>query len=581
MFFSLTKKIIYLILTLSITSAILFIHAFYSAYSTKIEKDQMVSIQRNQQYNNLLLRNIGLIKELKSLANSNHSIAIDKKHYNNIYALIHDNKNNQFLIKEQQAINERISQFEEQYETIKNGVNIIAFSTFLQIIFIIFMGLLIKILILNPINKISHLSEQVSRGNLNLRLPKRRSNTLFDELDRLSITFNSMLDNLQNMMEKIRDNENFLQSIVDGIPDGIRVIDKDFNIIIANKSYYNLTEDFPKSGLKCYYSAFGLNEPCHYSNTQCPVVNILHKNNKKTFNAIHQFINSGNKYLSITSAPLFHNSQNNYVIEAIHDLSQEIDFSHQQKISSMGFLSSSIAHEIKNQIGALRLIVEHLIDKYFQHKSDTDEDKKLLNLIHSEIINASQIPERLLKLTRISDNSFQNFNCVNAIKEIIELLDYEAKINGIVIDYQFSKKEIFLFGNETDFKIAAINIILNAIKAMSSNGILKIKISTSKQNEIKISFTDNGIGINKENLQQIFNPFFSLGHQKEKNTGTGLGLSITKSLIEKQGGSIDVKSQEGKGSCFTFTFSAIKNLQKSKQPIIKNKNNSSKKDNYK
>lgn len=570
MFFSLTKKIIYLILILTITSAILFIHAFYSAYSTKIEKDQIFSIQRNQQYNNLLLRNIGLIKELKNLANNNPSLSIDKKHYKNIYALIHDNQNNQFLIKEQQAIDERISQFEEQYQTIKHGVNIIAFSSFLQIIFIILMGFLIKILILNPINKISHLSEQVSRGNLNLRLPKRHSNILVDELDRLSITFNGMLDNLQNMMEKIRDDENFLQSIVDGIPDGIRVIDKDFNIIIANKSYYELTKDHPKSGLKCYHSAFGINKPCHYNNTQCPVVNILQNNNKKTFNAIHQFINSGNKYLSITSAPLFHNSQNDYVIEAIHDLSQEIDFSHQQKVSSMGFLSSSLAHEIKNQIGALRLIVEHLINKYFQDKSDDDEKKKLLNLIHTEIINASQIPERLLKLTRINDNSFQNFNCVNAIKEIIELLDYEAKINGILIDYQFPKKEILLFGNETDFKIAAINIILNAIKAMSSNGTLKIKISVSKQQkETKISFTDNGTGISKENLQQIFNPFFSSGHQKQKNTGTGLGLSITKSLIEKQGGSIDVKSQEGKGSCFTFTFSTTKTLQKSKQPIIK------------
>ena len=87
---------------------------------------------------------------------------------------------------------------------------------------------------------------------------------------------------------------------------------------------------------------------------------------------------------------------------------------------------------------------------------------------------------------------------------------------------------------------------------MSSNGTLKIKISVSKQQkETKISFTDNGTGISKENLQQIFNPFFSSGHQKQTNTGTGLGLSITKSLIEKQGGSIDVKSQEGKGSCFT------------------------------
>ena len=254
-----------------------------------------------------------------------------------------------------------------------------------------------------------------------------------------------------------------------------------------------------------------------------------------------------------------------YIIESIRDLSNAIDFSHQHKISSLGFLSSSIAHEIKNHLGALRIIMEHLIDKHFSTLPDDNEQKKMINMIHSELVNAVGVPERLLKLTRNYNNSETKIDCASAINDIVGLLDYEAKSKGVDIIFTSPTKSPKLQGNETDFKIAVINIILNAIKAMPNKGLLKIQLTVSAQKEIKISFKDNGIGIAKSSLPNIFNPYFSDNHQKNSDTtasGSGLGLAITKSIVEKIGGSISVTSVLGKGSCFTMQFPTNKKLAK-------------------
>ncbi len=573
MFLSLNRKIIYMIFTLTLSSCLLFLYTFYMAYSVKIQKDQQLSIQRNQQYNSLLLNNINIIKELKNFVNKNH-ITIDAKKNQYLHSLIFDTENVNFLVKEQQSIAERNAQFSEQYKTIKHGVAIITISTVLQLIFLFITGWIIKRLILTPINNISAISEQISLGNISLRIPERKNPHFIDELDHLTSTFNNMLDNLQNMMNKIKEEENFLQSIIDSIPDGIRVIDDKYNIIIANKNYYKLVGNSSKRPAKCYASSFGYKSPCNTVSFKCPIHEII-QNSQKSISTIQQFSHSPNNYLAVNAAPLFYDNNHHYIIESIRDLSHDIDFSHQQKVSSLGFLSSSIAHEIKNQLGAIRIIIEHFIIKYFSDKPDNAEDKKLINMIYNEIVNATKVPERLLKLMRNRDLSYTSFDCVAAIAETVEVLDYEAKINGIEIKLQAPSKAIMLTGNETDFKIASINIILNAIKAMPQKGIIKIKLSSSSQG-IQISFTDSGSGISKENLHKIFTPFFSHGSQSQTPSGTGLGLSIAKSIIEKQGGNITVSSTLGKGSCFTFNFPSQKDLPKSKQQTIKTINQTSK-----
>ncbi|MCQ2740604.1 MAG: hypothetical protein MJ210_00585, partial [Alphaproteobacteria bacterium] len=169
MFLSLNKKIIYLILSLLLASSALFILTFYIAYTSKIEKDQQLSILRNQQYTDLLYQHANLIKELKNVPELNKLSKNSK--YSHLNSAIRESSQSDFLKNEYQRIAKRSQQFDEQYKTINKGVMIIALSTITMTFFVVLMGWLIKKWILNPINKISSISEHIGHGNLNLRIP--------------------------------------------------------------------------------------------------------------------------------------------------------------------------------------------------------------------------------------------------------------------------------------------------------------------------------------------------------------------------------------------------------------------------
>ena len=173
MFLSLNRKIVYSILGLFLVSSLIFILTFYTAYSSKIEKDQQASITRNQQYSDLLYHNTNIIKELKNLLTANPNISITPSNYQHIYSFVYDPKQSDFLQREQKALAERTQQFDEQYKTINQGVKIIVASAILLSFLIIFIGYLINRWVLTPINNISNISEQIALGNLNLRIPQR------------------------------------------------------------------------------------------------------------------------------------------------------------------------------------------------------------------------------------------------------------------------------------------------------------------------------------------------------------------------------------------------------------------------
>ena len=89
--------------------------------------------------------------------------------------------------------------------------------------------------VLTPLEKITSVSNKISQGNLSCRIQQETHPFFSDEIDILSNTFNNMLENMENNIKEIKEKERFLQSLIDGIPDGLRVIDQDYNIIIANK----------------------------------------------------------------------------------------------------------------------------------------------------------------------------------------------------------------------------------------------------------------------------------------------------------------------------------------------------------
>ncbi len=107
---------------------------------------------------------------------------------------------------------------------------------------------------------------------------------------------------------------------------------------------------------------------------------------------------------------------------------------------------------MKNHLGSIRMITEGLLNKYFQNRSDEDEEKKYLTLIDKQLVECINVPERLLKMAQFSQEEQSKFSLQSGIHDVISLLDYEAKRNGISISFQRAK-EASLLGNEADFKM--------------------------------------------------------------------------------------------------------------------------------
>ena len=561
MFVSLNKKIIYSIFSLFLITSIIFVYTFYIVYGNKIQEEQNYSIQRNQQYIDLLYRNINITKEFRRITAEHPELKVSPGILTSISTDANDEKQIKLLSLEQKQIRENTRSFDERYRAISESMKILGISSILIILAIFFLGYLINWWILYPINKITDVSQKVSQGDLSVRIENKKHPKFTDELYFLTITFNNMLDNLRKFISEAKEQEAFLQALIDSIPDGIRVIDKNYNIIISNKAYRKQVGSGQTKYTKCYQASQNLNAPCSREKQYCPVQAIL-KNKQDNIKVIQQFCGHPSRHLSINAAPLHHTGKEKYIVESIRDLSDDINFSHQQKLSSLGFLSTSIAHEIKNHLGALRIITERLIDKFYANRPNDDEEKKHLTLIYNELLNCIDVPERLLKLTRSNSDGEQKIDCAAAVEDVIALLDFEAKSKGINISFVPPKEPACIFGNEADFKMVAINIILNALKAIEDKGEINIAIKNTSRG-VKISFADTGVGIPPENLSRIFDPFFSDGHDSTQK-GNGLGLSISKSIVEKFGGHIHVESEVGAGSCFTLSFPPIKNLAKKK-----------------
>ena len=545
MFISLNRKIIYTIASLFIISCSLFIYTFYVTYGENFLLEGKVSLYNYRQQAELQQENLSLKQELRdfSVKYPEHKISEGNKKI----ISQKDSKTLQQTEEEKKKIEQTIKNYNRRYSAFNKAFLITIAGLVSLIIIVGIVGILLNIWIINPIEKLTRISQLVSKGDLSKRIDTSSPKRTLDEIDHLSQTFNQMIDALNQNIQEIKKREKFQQALINSIPDGIRVIDQNYNIILTNKSYDNLVEKKFQQPEKCYTSCNNFNAPCPTSTHTCPLKEI--KKNRKNIKVIQEFQSGKQNYLSINAAHM-KNLDNGmfYIVESIRDLSEDIRFSHQQKLSSLGFLSTALAHEMKNNLGAIRMILENLTHKYFSNKEE-NELSQYINLIYNQILETIKVPERLLKLARTSDKENGQINCHESILEIKDLLDYEAKSKGVLINYHSKLKAPQIRGNETDFKMILLNLLQNAIKAIKDTGTINIKLSKSKQ-KLRLEIADNGIGIAEEKIPHLFEPFFS----ENKKDGTGLGLAIVKSLTEKMHGKISVESQLGKGTTFVLEF---------------------------
>ncbi len=212
------------------------------------------------------------------------------------------------------------------------------------------------------------------------------------------------------------------------------------------------------------------------------------------------------------------------------------------KLASVGELAGGIAHEINNP---LQILLGH-ISLMGQGK----DVMQRIEIIRNQVQRIAQITRQLVNFSRSVPQELEHeLVHVNwAINEMVTLVDHQFTNRGIDFDLRFEDNLPPIRANKNYLQQAFLNLLINAKDAMPNGGTMTITTEFDGKN-IVINFTDNGVGIRKEDIDRIFEAFFTT---KEPGKGTGLGLSITRGIVRKLGGEIKVNSVEGHGTTFTI-----------------------------
>jgi two-component system NtrC family sensor kinase len=217
-----------------------------------------------------------------------------------------------------------------------------------------------------------------------------------------------------------------------------------------------------------------------------------------------------------------------------------------EKLASLGKLAASIAHEINNPLSGILTYVKFLTRKLQVAPEDEEALASILKslaLVERETERCVSIVRNLLDFARGREPSFEEVNLNAVIQEALSLLSNQIALDGISLEKNLADipPVVADFGQ---LRQAFVNIALNACQAMDKGG--RLTVSTrffADERAVEAEFTDTGVGIPEDHLSTIFDPFFTT---KEK--GTGLGLSVVYGIVNRHGGSIDIKSQPGKGT---------------------------------
>jgi len=262
---------------------------------------------------------------------------------------------------------------------------------------------------------------------------------------------------------------------------------------------------------------------------------------------------SGSPLAHVNAIPIKSLSGDSAVVLTIHALNPGTPFLRQiqqlDRLANAGTLAAGLAHEIKNALVAGRTFLDLLLEK------NTDEE--LVQIVRRENGRIDSIVSRMLRFASITTPALSTLHVHEVLEHALRLVQPQLTEKRIALERAFEAKPDTASGDEYELQQAFVNLLLNALDAISANGTLSVTTETVMEvapaaRQIRITFKDNGAGISPEHMKHLFEPFFTT-----KATGTGLGLVITRRIIQEHGGSIGVESHSGQGTIFTVQLPVL------------------------
>ncbi len=366
--------------------------------------------------------------------------------------------------------------------------------------------------VLKPVKKLLQAQEKFTLGDLKAQVRLNGN----DEISQLGDSFNNMVKTIETQWDTINKRQEFLQSLIDGIPDGIRVLDQDYNILLYNKAYAEQFTGNPNSIIthKCY-EIHQRKEPCIPTMQTCPLYEI--KKQGQAVKAVHHHINNCDneaQSVEIFAAPIYAGDDlgaEPLVIEVIRDLSKAVDYSQEQRLTALGMLASGVAHEIHNPLGSIQIAFQSINQLVNSDQPVLDQLKYYIKLIEGEIDKCVDITGRLLKLGNFPDKHLQPISINTIISETVSLLQWEAASKNINMNLELADEtdsqqaQLRVMATDNELRMMVLNLIQNAYHAMPNGGSLSVRVKTVEQDKrIQIMIEDTGVGISKKNTEKNF-----------------------------------------------------------------------------
>ena len=385
--------------------------------------------------------------------------------------------------------------------------------------------------ITKPISILTSKAESIANGSIEHIALSSKTHAGY-EIARLVDTFNLMINQIKGNMNEISSEKNKLETILLHLADGVLAFNLKGNLIHANLAAKKMLNVKDEKTFEAIFSKLKID------------INLEKIIYLDDWTSSEQMVNIGDKFFNIFFAP-FRDESNRAsgVVAVIQDMTEQAKLDDMRKE-----FVANVSHELKTPLTSIKTYSETMIEQ------DLDEESKnkFMKVILSEANRMTRLVSDLLQLTKFDYKKVAwnkiNFDITELTKQVCEKHKIQAEKKEQILECYITSNVPEVYGDRDGIERVITNIVMNSIKYTPEKGNIKVYVG-AVYDDAYIKIIDNGMGIPKEDLPRVFERFYRVDKARSREMGgTGLGLPIAKEIIEANGGSIDMKSDVGKGT---------------------------------
>lgn len=364
------------------------------------------------------------------------------------------------------------------------------------------------------------------------------------------------VEELKSSHKRSEDQRREISALLDAITDVMMVLSEDLHIISVNHVFRDLFPGVELEGKYCYEIFRGEDHPC----PECPAFRSLSTDSVCRGTAIFR-IGDRNRHFEMVSSPLKNPEWPKHrVLIFKRDVTVEKDYQakyyQSEKIATIGMLAAGVAHEINNPLAAVAGFAEGIKRRLPRIQENIDQEmaadlEEYTDIILKECLRCQDIVRTLLTFSR-SSSAFSPVSLSRVVNDTLRLLQNQLKQHSkISLQVESEPNLPMVFGEESQLKQVVLNLMTNAMHAITGEGQILIRIYTGPNRRVFLEIRDTGCGIPAENMDKLFEPFFTT---KPVGRGIGIGLSTCYTIVQEHNGTIGVQSEPGKGTSFVVNL---------------------------